>query len=614
MSDHKEKSIYDFQKLKGTENYLVWSMRIKQLLVRDKVWDVTIGTRIRPETPEIDLASPNASQGAAKQQDPQASKTYDEQAKWTEACTLAESHIMSALSDTILTSIKEEPAPKLWKRLKETYGRQTSASLHNLKASLASKRLRPDESLRDHFTDLKSKKEVLIKAGGNCSDDDFTFWLLESLTPEYANVVDSIHTMNTRTKLTPDDIIDVLLNKSDRLKTTPMSATSQSNSVTPALTATTAMPAQSIGKRKGTYPSTADFSSNDVPANDGYKKKFKGKGTRAGTGKQCPCGSSGHPEERCWLIHPEKAPQYIKDLRNKKQFFAYFGSCTHAYVTYDLALEASMLHELPKNKWIFDSGASGHMCNDQTSFTSYTAFLPHESHEVELGDGTCIPALGFGTVRIVSYSVVTGAENWSSFETIVYLQDVLFVPSLQINLISQKRLDWKGFRTVIHNSAYMVYLEENLAMVGRCDGGTGDLYTASVRVAQEDDTCLLADVSVDVDSVEVEQEVNHENDTRLLADVAVQEDDTCLLADVSAQEPEKDDTCLLADVSAQELEDDTCPLADVSAQEPEDDTCPLADVSMDIDSTASEVAQKVHLEDDTCLLADVSVKQAKNSL
>jgi hypothetical protein len=55
----------------------------------------------------------------------------------------------------------------------------------------------------------------------------------------------------------------------------------------------------------------------------------------------------------------------------------------------------------------------------------------------------------------------------------------------------------------------------------------------------------------------------------------------------------------------------TCLLADVSAQDPEDDTCLLADVSMDIDSTASEVAQKVNLEDDTCLLTDVSVTQAK---
>jgi hypothetical protein len=127
---------------------------------------------------------------------------------------------MSALSDTILTSVKDEPAPKLWNRLKETYGRQTSASLRNLKVSLANNRLQPNESLQDHFMDLKSKKEVLIKAGGHCSDDDFSFWLLESLTPEYANVVDSIHTMNTRTHLTPDDMVDVLLNKSDRLKTT----------------------------------------------------------------------------------------------------------------------------------------------------------------------------------------------------------------------------------------------------------------------------------------------------------------------------------------------------------------------------------------------------------
>jgi hypothetical protein len=37
--------------------------------------------------------------------------------------------------------MREEPTPQLWKVLRETYGNQTSASLHNLKASLANNKL-----------------------------------------------------------------------------------------------------------------------------------------------------------------------------------------------------------------------------------------------------------------------------------------------------------------------------------------------------------------------------------------------------------------------------------------------------------------------------------------
>jgi hypothetical protein len=145
-------------------------------------------------------------------------------------------------------------------------------------------------------------------------------------------------------------------------------------------------------------------------------------------------------------------------------------------------------------------------------------------------------------------------------------------------------LDQKGFCTVILNGLYMVYQDQTLAMGGRCDGRTGDPYTASVRVTIDSDQSNEMGAGQDLVGT-----------TCFRADVPTQVDDTCLLADVSARELE-DDTCLLADVSARELGDDTCLLADVSAQE--DDTCLLADVS------APE------LEDDTCLLADVSA-QAK---
>jgi hypothetical protein len=108
-----------------------------------------------------------------------------------------------------------------------------------------------------------------------------------------------------------------------------------------------------------------------------------------------------------------------------------------------------------------------------------------------------------------------------------------------------KMLDQKWFCTVILNGRYMVYQDQTLAMGGRCDGRTGDPYTASVRVTIDSDQSNEMGAGQDLVGT------------------------TCLRADVSAQELE-DDTCPLADVSAQELGDDTCLLADVSAQE--DDT------------------------------------------
>jgi hypothetical protein len=193
-------------------------------------------------------------------------------------------------------------------------------------------------------------------------------------------------------------------------------------------TTATALSAASTGKRS--YTEQSDDTSR--PTANPNKKQMKGKGQRGG--KLCSCGKKGHAEENCFLIHPDRVSERIKKLRldaEKRQFFAYFGSPTCAYVTSHRALGAApsqTLLELQKDQWIFDSGASGHMCNDETSFTTYTAFLSDEKHEVELGDGTCIPALGFGTVKLVSCFVLpaSGTEN-STFlqptDTIVCLRD-----------------------------------------------------------------------------------------------------------------------------------------------------------------------------------------------
>jgi hypothetical protein len=141
MSNTTEKSIYNFEKLQGTENYVIWSMRIKALLTRDKVCNLVIGKRVRPQNPEVDYAEPGSSPNIACEQDPVAAKTYTDQVKWDEDCSLAESHIISALSNDVMTSVKEESAPQMWTSLKETYGKQTSSSLHSLKAPLDNTKL-----------------------------------------------------------------------------------------------------------------------------------------------------------------------------------------------------------------------------------------------------------------------------------------------------------------------------------------------------------------------------------------------------------------------------------------------------------------------------------------
>ncbi|EPS69339.1 hypothetical protein M569_05427, partial [Genlisea aurea] len=81
--------------------------------------------------------------------------------------------------------------------------------------------------------------------------------------------------------------------------------------------------------------------------------------------------------------------------------------------------------------WIIDSGCSNHMTYDSQNFStldrSYVAF-------VKVGDGRSLKVQGIGTVTIES-------DNGS-----VAINDVLFVPSLTVNLLSVGQLMERGFQ------------------------------------------------------------------------------------------------------------------------------------------------------------------------
>lgn len=84
------------------------------------------------------------------------------------------------------------------------------------------------------------------------------------------------------------------------------------------------------------------------------------------------------------------------------------------------------LKEELKERWIADSGASAHMCNNREWFKALDLFK--EPKTCNVGDGRPIAILGKGSVEVTSK--VGDKENN------VTLTNVLFIPSLATNLIS----------------------------------------------------------------------------------------------------------------------------------------------------------------------------------
>ena len=80
----------------------------------------------------------------------------------------------------------------------------------------------------------------------------------------------------------------------------------------------------------------------------------------------------------------------------------------------------------PASTWVADSGASHHMCNDRTCFTTYKK-LP-TSIDIRLGDKTRVRATHQGTVHLEGIEI-----------------NALHTPTFRVSLLSIGQLDDAGY-------------------------------------------------------------------------------------------------------------------------------------------------------------------------
>ena len=122
-----------------------------------------------------------------------------------------------------------------------------------------------------------------------------------------------------------------------------------------------------------------------------------------------------------------------------------------------------------RGKWIVDSGATCHMCNDQEQFVEFRKLS--NTQEVTLGDGHTLDGTGIGVVKIKTLLPDGNTQTCR-------LEKVLYLPDLSYNLLSVSKateagnntnfsgpgceiVDWKGkvaaFTTKIGSLYYLEY-------------------------------------------------------------------------------------------------------------------------------------------------------------
>ena len=160
--------------------------------------------------------------------------------------------------------------------------------------------------------------------------------------------------------------------------------------------------------------------------------------------KQCcsHCGRGGHDADDCY--HNPKSKSYRKGFRGKRKGlrnnskshqhkhkpeggFKHFSDVALVFKTVlnmNIDNPASI-----KDKWMVDSAATSHICNDHSQFFSLRR-TPCKS--VEVGEGQNFIVQGIGTVQVTS--AVSGERRK------VVMKAVLFVPTMICSLMSVSNL------------------------------------------------------------------------------------------------------------------------------------------------------------------------------
>ena len=386
--DHK----FNISKLKGSENYEIWALRMQSLLIKENCWTFS-GTPADPSKP-----AENAEKALAL--------------------------IRLAIEDGPLLQIRNFATPSsAWDGLKKLYSpKGFSSEFLIFKEFFDTTLANSNNSVEDYINTITRLTDNLDTRNLKLPDKLIMAWVLNHLTPEYEGFVSNI-TQSYRIDGAQFDLPGLfsnLLDESRRL------SYKDGNSQ------------QALAAAKSNRP------------------------------KCTHCKKPGHHIDKCYQLHPELKPQ-----ENNQEVVTLTEVILPAVET---AMPAFAL-----DSWILDSGATTHICCNKAFFRQ----IKSTDTKVKWGAASTIQASGVGAVPL----------KLPNSTTVVILQDCLYIPEFQTNLVSLGRLIRNGAKIGFNTKQCDIQLRNGTNIKAVLVGGLYKLPLQTTLHSDESEIALSSVIS-----------------------------------------------------------------------------------------------------------------------
>jgi transposase InsO family protein len=354
--------------------------------------------------------------------------------------------VLSCLDNQIVYLRTANTGKEAWESLKEHHKQPTLTAKIRIMKKLFRKELTRGGSMREHLDNLFTYFDELSEIDSAINEDIKIGIILSSLNQDYDNVVTAMEAWD-ETKITVQTIKRKLLEEADKIqeKLEKFNYNNKQMDVK-----SVCIPAENF--TPVTVQKEVSFASRE-----GFLCHF--------------CRKPGHFRKNCQDLR-------LKLQRNKRQ--KEFENKDEE-VSAKSCRSSKWYKSVLFDDWYIDSGATTHMCKDKNLFKNIEYNC---NTSIVVANGETIKAEGRGDVDIF----VKNGKNYVN----VTLSEVLYVPDIDSNLISVKRLTERGFIILFEGTNAILCDEGKEWKIAQWNGKLYKLLTGQscLKTSEKEEKCL----------------------------------------------------------------------------------------------------------------------------